>query len=785
MESSGAEDAPGEQEQVAQVRMEVVDEGGFTSPSWPADLVELRRLHLDLGMGGLDADELVDFILTTRRDGGPLPELDEEGVADVDRLVELTLWARREGLNAEDVPAEATWVTEHAEGNTEAATDAGVSMPGESEARPSLASTPGGRLELRRELHDVMLRQGISGTTGVVAATSTAAAPVTGAVPGTAAPTTAATAPAGRTTSVPPRMSRTSSGPRSGTAPTPAVPSSSSTAVPIAPVPATALVTAPSQVSPGFQPIGSGAVPPAGTVPITSSPAATRWPTVTPAPPTSSFTPRGAIPSYGGVTIGSAPMGYSVAPPVQVTPPAVPVTTSAGVATVPTASSVPTAPTVPRPAVAGARSSSLPMWWSQVRARASNAGAVSSHSGPMPVTVPMAPTPVYYGGGLPVNTPVSSSYRAWPTPSGGTVPAPSSGPVGIRSSVKNAVDMINPFYSDGYTVERARTFWAEFERITRGMDDDLRMTVFRRCMKGKTGEDWWSHSRITDFETLRVRFHNRFLCISPPQMMERLKTTKRTRGESVEEWADRIRDLCDEASIFDPLMRYQYFLSGIRNSTWTVALQTTMVNSIEEAVTVLLFKNMQIPVERDEDFLKGGPSPKADTAVQGQLLSMMQQMQAMMSQQQQLMQAPRSPRGRSAIAPVQEAPMMSSGGNTPRQYGVSLAADQRTQEGVVVCGRCSRTGHGRATCPRQYGTCRRCQMNGHYSMECAVPADQLPKRNYNAQNQPPRKNGCLLCGSADHETAGCPLVLVLRNVAAREAQDASPAPATTTRPTRQ
>lgn len=311
------------------------------------------------------------------------------------------------------------------------------------------------------------------------------------------------------------------------------------------------------------------------------------------------------------------------------------------------------------------------------------------------------------------------------------------------------------------------------------------MTVFRRCMKSKTGEDWWSHSRIHDFDTLRVRFHNRFLCISPPQMMERLKTTKRSRGKSVEEWADRIRDLCDEASIFDPLMRYQYFLSGIRNGAWTVALQTTMVNSIEEAVAVLLFKNMQIPVERDEDFLDSVPSSKGDSSVQGQLLSMMQQMQAMMSQQQQMLQTPRSPRGRPTVAPVQEAPVMQPGVSVPRQFtGISMAADQRTQEGVVVCGRCNRAGHGRATCPRQTGNCNRCHLQGHYSMECTVPVEQLPKRNF-GQNQQQRKSRCLLCGDDGHATSNCSLVQVLRNVAAREARSASPTPATTAAPARQ
>lgn len=363
-------------------------------------------------------------------------------------------------------------------------------------------------------------------------------------------------------------------------------------------------------------------------------------------------------------------------------------------------------------------------------------------------------------------TPVTAGGAPRAGVGGLTTPTMTGGPVGLRSSVKNAVDMINPFYSDGATVERARTFWAEFERITRGMDDDLRMTVFRRSMKGKTGEDWWSHSRISDFDTLRVRFHNRFMCISPPQMMERLKTTKRTRGESVEEWADRIRDLCDEASIFDPLMRYQYFLAGIRNSAWLGALQTTMVNSIEEAVMVLLYKNMQIPVERDEDFREDVPSSSRE---QDQLKTMMQQMQNMLAQQQALLQAPRSPRGRPNVAAVQ--PEAASTASPQRQFvGISMAADQRTQEGVVVCGRCNRMGHGRAACPRQHGTCRKCHSQGHYSMECTAPSNQSRGRNNNNGGGQQRPAKCGFCKGEGHYMADCPLVQVLCNVAVREAQ---------------
>ncbi|ETL89437.1 hypothetical protein L917_11643 [Phytophthora nicotianae] len=85
-------------------------------------------------------------------------------------------------------------------------------------------------------------------------------------------------------------------------------------------------------------------------------------------------------------------------------------------------------------------------------------------------------------------------------------------------------------------------------------------------------------------------------------MIERLKTTKRSKGMSAEVWGDQISSLCDGAQCFNPQMRYQYFLSGLRNSERKADLTTTMANSISEAVAVLIYKNMQLPVEDKSEF---------------------------------------------------------------------------------------------------------------------------------------------------------------------------------------
>eukprot|EP00644_Phytophthora_capsici_P008875 jgi/Phyca11/102129/e_gw1.6.939.1 len=166
--------------------------------------------------------------------------------------------------------------------------------------------------------------------------------------------------------------------------------------------------------------------------------------------------------------------------------------------------------------------------------------------------------------------------------------------------------MIQPFYSDNSSVDKARTFWSAFEKATEGLDDTIRLSAFRECLKGKTGEEWWTYSQINDFATLKTRFHNQFICQTPLQMIERLKIAKRSRGMSAEVWADLISSLCDEAQNFDPEMRYQYFLSGLRNRKWRNILDTPLVNAITEAVTVLLYKNQHLPVEDNEDRCSAG-----------------------------------------------------------------------------------------------------------------------------------------------------------------------------------
>ncbi|KAG3195164.1 hypothetical protein PC128_g8723 [Phytophthora cactorum] len=111
-------------------------------------------------------------------------------------------------------------------------------------------------------------------------------------------------------------------------------------------------------------------------------------------------------------------------------------------------------------------------------------------------------------------------------------------------------------------------------------------------------------------------------------MIERLKNAKREKGMSTEVWGDLVSSLCDAAQCTDPQIRYQYFFAGLRNKEWKTPLSTSMVNTIPQAVTVLLYKSMNIPSEDDAEFVdeaKAKPIPEN---------SMMQQMMTMMQQTQ-------------------------------------------------------------------------------------------------------------------------------------------------------
>ncbi|OWZ06632.1 hypothetical protein PHMEG_00021089 [Phytophthora megakarya] len=186
---------------------------------------------------------------------------------------------------------------------------------------------------------------------------------------------------------------------------------------------------------------------------------------------------------------------------------------------------------------------------------------------------------------------------------------------GIPTELRNAVKVILPFQSEKASYERAAAFWR-------------------------------SNSRIENFRQLKDRFHNRFLSQTPAQMWNRLKSAKRNRDESAEEWGDRIFRLCEALNYNEPRMQYEFFYDGIRNKKMRAVLNASMASSIEEACTLLLYKNVHLPVEEDDEFAemtttsvtKGG-SAKDELLHETQRLNML-----LLQQQQNSRPAPRSPR---------------------------------------------------------------------------------------------------------------------------------------------
>ncbi|EGZ10452.1 hypothetical protein PHYSODRAFT_435929, partial [Phytophthora sojae] len=230
------------------------------------------------------------------------------------------------------------------------------------------------------------------------------------------------------------------------------------------------------------------------------------------------------------------------------------------------------------------------------------------------------------------------------------------------------------FYSEVASSERAAAFWRSFEKCTEGMDDALRLTAFEQCMKGKVGQEWWYNSRIENFTTLKIRFHNRFVSRTPAQMWSQLRPARRNYGESVEEWGDRVNRMCEALRYNGPRMRYEFFVEGLRNKQLRAMLNASVVSTIEEAGTLLLFKGLHRPVEEEDEF-----------------------------------------------AESEKTSGETGGGGSERQLHIRMAPDTHTQEGETVCGRCERRNCSRLTYARGKGTCNRYGEFGHFFMECYLP----------------------------------------------------------------
>ncbi|KAG2876405.1 hypothetical protein PC114_g24208 [Phytophthora cactorum] len=160
-------------------------------------------------------------------------------------------------------------------------------------------------------------------------------------------------------------------------------------------------------------------------------------------------------------------------------------------------------------------------------------------------------------------------------------------PFQLSQLVSNAVKVLPMFYSDSATVEKARNFWEMFAAHTERLPDRSRLLMLRQKLKGREAERW-----------------------TADELWELLETVKLERSESVEEWGDRVLDLCESLDYPNPQMRYQLFRRGLNN------------------------KRMHRTIEEDDDFSDEEPSErKQDAPVLASVDALGHQMQAFMKQQ--------------------------------------------------------------------------------------------------------------------------------------------------------
>ncbi|GMF19548.1 unnamed protein product [Phytophthora fragariaefolia] len=280
----------------------------------------------------------------------------------------------------------------------------------------------------------------------------------------------------------------------------------------------------------------------------------------------------------------------------------------------------------------------------------------------------------------------------------------------LSSMVSNVMKVLPVFYSDTATMEKARDFWELFEAHTAHLPDQSR---------------------------LFVRFHNQFLSRTADELWERLQTTKRERGESVEKWGDRVSDLWYSLDYPNPQMRYQLFRRGLCNKRMLATLDSGPSRDIPEACEWLLAKEMSRPIEEDDEFPEekksAGTSSSSATASPTKTSTKLDKLAETISSsvalqqqwQRQMMrnqwQPPRSPRNRmpnvSATTSSPGAGSHASPGIS-RPRGIRMGADSRTQEGAPACGRCGYVGNSRESCRLQVVLCNQCGEVGHIAVEC-------------------------------------------------------------------
>ncbi|OWZ09809.1 hypothetical protein PHMEG_00017430, partial [Phytophthora megakarya] len=302
-------------------------------------------------------------------------------------------------------------------------------------------------------------------------------------------------------------------------------------------------------------------------------------------------------------------------------------------------------------------------------------------------------------------------------------------PIALSNTVARAMKCLHQFLADSAIEEKDCLFWDTFEINPEGLPDQSRLLVFSQKLKGREAERWWGNSSIRDFKTLRLRFHNSFLSRGVDELWERLQTTKRQRGESIEEWCDCVSELCDSLDYLDARVRYQQFCRGLRNKRCLSSLVSSPACNTPEVTKWLMFKDMRRPIEEDDEFAGDVKTQNAVASNQAAIHAYSLKMDAILQGQSHQptpsgFYQPRLPRNRSSRvdvvvgsnAPTNGNGFTNSSGQPFRDYRVG--ADQRTYDEDSICGRYHILGCTRDTRRRQRKMCRRCGISGYIAVEC-------------------------------------------------------------------
>ncbi|POM58011.1 Hypothetical protein PHPALM_37402 [Phytophthora palmivora] len=205
-----------------------------------------------------------------------------------------------------------------------------------------------------------------------------------------------------------------------------------------------------------------------------------------------------------------------------------------------------------------------------------------------------------------------------------------------------------------------------------------------------------------------------------------------------------------------------------------------MVNSISQAVAVLLYKNMYLPIEDESAFVDEPTQAKSgESAVLQQLLGLLEKPQNVVSQQQQMMNSLRSPR-RSTIAVAAPTPIASP---NPPQYLQAppppLTPFRGCEDVVIYWAMAEPLVVGIPP----IGATAKCRDIPYKSVNIRAHSHHMgmpsvvPSMYANAPEGPARySRACFLCKGSDHVAANCPSRKAFDEMVARQSTDTDKGP---------